>query len=354
MRRRLFFCLGILISLVISVTSYLLGVVGAESGKGSYSRGQGFEPTESGLSDRGLSNSSLSDAVQKAALGEDLTADNDLKKFGEQGENVAEQRVLTVVMYHSVLKSRKSEYIVSPEQFEGDLAAYKALGYATVTAKQLVSYGEGTDSLPDKPLLITFDDGHYNNLYYALPLLKKYGYTAVINVIGGFCDYTSVSGDCHNPNYSYLTWEDIRELKESGVFEIGNHTYNMHKYSPRFGVGRLKGESDEIYAAKIREDVGRLNGKLTEITGEQCLVFAYPFGRYNKVARATLSELGFKILLNCADGVNLINRGEAEDLLSLKRFNRNGFYTKERFVSALNKSYEKGLKAIAKSSEATS
>ena len=116
---------------------------------------------------------------------------------------------LPILMYHSVLKSKSGTYIVSPAQLEQDFKRIVDKGYTSVTTQQIVDYVDGKGALPPKPILITFDDGHYNNIYYAKPLLEKYGLKALINVIGKFSDFTTASGDTDNPNYSHVTWEEI-------------------------------------------------------------------------------------------------------------------------------------------------
>ena len=229
---------------------------------------------------------------------------------------------LPVIMYHSVTSFGKSEYIVSEKQLEDDLRYLTDNGFKTVSVRQLYDYVDGIGQLPEKPILLTFDDGHYNNLSAAVPLLKKYGCTAEINVIGKFCEYASSHPkESHRPEYSYLTWNDVKELNESGVFEIGCHTYNMHDYSPRFGIGRIKGENDDEYVKKLTADMNRFNEKLSQC-GVKCTVFAYPFGRYNSLAQNTLVSMGYRMTLTCCEGVNIIEKGNPKSLIHLKRYNR--------------------------------
>ena len=215
---------------------------------------------------------------------------------------------LPILMYHSVLKSKSGTYIVSPAQLEQDFKRIVDKGYTSVTTQQIVDYVDGKGALPPKPILITFDDGHYNNIYYAKPLLEKYGLKALINVIGKFSDFTTASGDTGN------------------VFEIGNHTYNMHNYKPRFGISQKCGETDEQYVRALQSDIGKLQKILFENTGKQCKVLAYPFGKYNQLAEKTLENMGFRIMLTCNEGVSCIKKGEKQSLYKLKRINRSGLY----------------------------
>lgn len=236
-----------------------------------------------------------------------------------------QQRVrLPVVMYHNVLNGRQGEYVVSERQLESDLIAIKKAGYTFVSAKQVIDFVDGKGSLPPKPLLLTFDDGNYNNMYYAFPLLKKHGACAVFNVIGAFVSASSNSSQADNPNYSHLTWKEISTLHKSGKIEIGNHTYGMHVYKPRFGVGQMEGESETQYRAAVKEDAGRLQTELSRRSGVTPVVFAYPFGKYTTPAKEELLSLGFRMLFTCNEGVTTVVRGDSTTLHYVRRFNRNG------------------------------
>lgn len=244
---------------------------------------------------------------------------------------------LPILMYHSVLKSKSGTYIVTPAQLEQDFKKIVENGYTAVTCDEVIDFVDGKGSLPEKPILITFDDGHYNNMYYALPLLKKYGLKAVLNVIGKFSDFSTSSGDIDNPNYSHVTWNEVAEISNGGTMEIGNHTYNMHNYKPRFGMSQNYGETDEQYVNALKSDVGELQKILFEHTGKQCRVLAYPFGKYNTIAEQTLVEMGFRIMLTCNEGVSTITRGKPECLYKLKRINRSGLYDTATLMNKIGK-----------------
>lgn len=242
---------------------------------------------------------------------------------------------LPILMYHSVLKSKNGVYIVSPSQLERDFKRLTENGYNAVTCKQVIDYVDGKGDLPKKPVLITFDDGHYNNMHYALPLLKKYNLKAVINVIGRFSAFSTESGDIDNPNYSHLTWDEIADLSNGEIIEIGNHTYNMHNYNPRFGMSQKYNETDQQYVSAIQNDVGSLQKILFESTGKVCRVLAYPFGKYNDLSEKTLVGMGFRIMFTCNEGVSRITRGKPESLYRLKRINRSGLYDTETVMKKI-------------------
>lgn len=244
---------------------------------------------------------------------------------------------LPILMYHSVLKSKNGTYIVSPTQLEQDFKRLVSEGYSAVTSEQVIDYVDGAGTLPEKPIMITFDDGHYNNIYYAKPLLEKYGLKAVFNVIGKFSDFSTTSGDIDNPNYSHATWDEIADLSNGNVMEIGNHTYNMHNYKPRFGISQKYGETDEQYIKALQDDIGLLQKILFESTGKQCKILAYPFGKYSNLAEKTLIDMGFRIMFTCNEGVSAVIRGKPESLYKLKRINRSGKYDVDTVFQKINR-----------------
>lgn len=90
---------------------------------------------------------------------------------------------LPIIMYHSILKSKTNTFIVSPEQLENDFKYIKEHGYTTITMTNLIEYVYNDLSLPEKPIIITFDDGYYNNFTYLAPLLRKYDMKAVVSIV---------------------------------------------------------------------------------------------------------------------------------------------------------------------------
>ena len=236
-----------------------------------------------------------------------------------------------ILMYHSILKSRKGEYILSPDSLKNDLVWLKDHGYQSVFVSELIDFCEGRADLPEKPIVITFDDGHYNNYYYAKPIFEEMGFKATINVVGTYSEFSTTSGDFDNPNYSHLTWSEIKVLQESEYFEIGNHTYNMHNFKPRYGIGKKPSEDYEAYKKSLTEDVSKLEDCFKDKCGFTTNIFAYPFGKYSEESYEILSGLGCKAFLTCNEGINHLTKGDATKLKHLKRFNRSGLMTTEEF-----------------------
>lgn len=243
-----------------------------------------------------------------------------------------EEIFLPAIMYHSILKNeqRQGKFVVSPAVLEKDLIYLKENGYNSIGISELVDYVYNGVAIPPKPVLITLDDGYYNNAEYLLPLLKKYEMKAVISVVGAFTEKSEKEGG-HHPAYSYLMWDDIRLLQDSGYIEVGNHTWGLHENSERLGAGKLSWESDEDYKKVLNDDLGKLQKYLYECTGSAPVVFTFPFGSTSKESTPILKELGFKATLTCRETPNYITR-EPDCLFGIGRYNRPAGISTEEFM----------------------
>lgn len=239
-----------------------------------------------------------------------------------------------IIMYHSILKSQSGDYIIHPDTLEEDLKYIKENGFATITMTDLINYVYKDCPLPEKPIIITFDDGHYNNLTYAVPLLEKYGMVAVISIVGKYTDSYSESDEA-NPNYSYLRWKDIQQLTGSNVVEFQNHTYDLHNNTyKRKGCMKNKSESKKEYEVMLYSDIYKLQQEFEYNVGYIPNTFTYPFGAISKDSLNIIKKLGFKASLSCNEGINAITKNP-ECLYQLKRFNRPGYISTYQFFNKI-------------------
>ncbi len=238
-----------------------------------------------------------------------------------------------IIMYHSILKSKSGDYTVHPNTLERDLVYIKERGYTSITMQDLISYVYENSPLPEKPIIITFDDGHYNNLSYAVPMLKKYNMKAVISIVGKYTD-TFTDTDEANPNYGYLRWKDINELICNGNIEFQNHTYNLHSIGTRKGCMKKKFETKEDYETLLTNDLQKLQEEFIKNTNYTPNTFTYPFGAISKDSIDIIKKLGFKASLSCESGVNHITKN-INCLYCLKRNNRPSNISTENFFKGL-------------------
>ncbi len=229
---------------------------------------------------------------------------------------------LPILMYHHISTDpeRWGDYTVSPEMLRGDLAYLKEQGYTTITLQELTAYANGQGTLPEKPIMITFDDGQESFLVYGLPLFEEYQMNAVLAIIGRCADVYTENGD-NNVNYGYLSWPDLAALEASPYVELAAHTYDMHSEKTRKGCRRMSGESMDAYRLAFGQDMGLLESRFENQLGFLPSAFAYPFGYRCEEAKQLLTERGYSILFTCNQKVNQLH-GEASELLTLGRFNR--------------------------------
>ena len=244
---------------------------------------------------------------------------------------------LPIIMYHSILKNpvKQTQYVVSPETFEEDLKYIKKAGYTPVFMQDVIDFVNDNGELPDKPIVLTFDDGYYNNLYYADPILKKYDMKAVFSVVGEMTEEFSYHPD-RNPNYSHVTWDDIFTMHMSGRWEIQNHSYACHSYEKRNGVSQMNGESYDDYEDFLMADLCYLQDRLAYVTGVTPNTFTYPFGAFTENTDKVLRKIGFKATLSCTEGVSTIKKGDPECLYKLKRHLRPPDKSSEEFFTFLH------------------
>lgn len=227
------------------------------------------------------------------------------------------------LMYHQVLKdeSRAGKYIITPYELEEDLKYLSQNGYVSILPSELEQINDGKKKLPEKAVMITFDDGYETGLYYVLPLLEKYDMKAVINIVGRYTDeYSSINEEGKHLSYAYLTWNEVKKLSDSGYVEIGNHTYDLHSNTgDRNGCAQKDGENTSDYRKTLYNDVSALSDKLEDVIGVRPRAFAYPFGSLTDGSSQVISGCGIRVFMTCREIPSKITGGQ---IIAVNRYNR--------------------------------
>lgn len=242
---------------------------------------------------------------------------------------------LPILMYHSILKdgARQGKYVLHPDALASDLDYLKKEGYETITVNDLLAYvGEGTP-LPDKPVMITFDDGYYNNYVYAYPLLQERGMRAVVSIIGSQTALYTENGQ-ENAYWSHLKLTHLGEMDD--VFEVQNHSWNLHEYGERRGCLRRRGEDQVGYASFLRQDTEATQQLLIEAGLPEPTCYTYPFGACSDESEKVLKDMGFQCTLGCEERVNTVTR-DPDCLYEMGRFNRPAGVSTDTFMEKLKK-----------------
>lgn len=223
---------------------------------------------------------------------------------------------LYVFMYHSVVEGDGSgcnDWMTTTQHLREDLQWLKDHGYTSVLPSELAN---GTP-LPEKAVLITFDDGYADNYQLAYPILQEFQAKAVIALIAERIQ-DGVPG--------FLTWDMCREMADSGLVEFGSHSYDSHREDPR-GIKRMSGESREAYEARIFPDLEQSIQLIEDNVGQKVVYFAYPHGQTEPWASDFLSQ-HFAVTVTTRHGSADISGG----LYDLNRLNINTRQTVHQYL----------------------
>ncbi len=245
---------------------------------------------------------------------------------------------LPIAMYHSVTDEGNSpaEYVISPKRLEEDLQMLRREGWETVTIQEVVDYVENGTPLPEHPVMLTFDDGYYNNYVNAYPLLKQYGMKGVLSPVGTLTEQFTQAEEAPHEAWSYCTEQQLMEMAQSGVMELQNHSFAFHELSPRRGCLRRQGEERAAYQEIFRTDTRRAQEILERLRVGKPLCYTYPYGARNDETDALVEQCGFVSSLSCEEGINYLTH-DKRCLYKLKRWNRDGRQSTERFWSTVRR-----------------
>ena len=184
-----------------------------------------------------------------------------------------------ILEYHKVNDRTKDNYTVTPEEFAAQMDALKEDGYTTISVLDFLRAKKGKQQLPEKPVVVTFDDGYSDNYTEALPILEKRGMKATVFM---------VTNDIGLPGY--LTWDQLHDMEKRGV-ELGSHTAN-HLPLTNMTVDEAR---DEVQKSKL---IMEWNGLKT------VFVLSYPNGKYDKFLPGILKEEEYLAAVTGDAGLN--------------------------------------------------
>lgn len=228
---------------------------------------------------------------------------------------------LPILMYHRIAPAGKpstARYRVTPDAFEEQLRHLRDNGYYSASLEDWRSAMERKRPLPGRAVIITFDDGYLDFLTHAWPLLKRYGFSAIVFLVTDNVGRSN-SWDCiYGEELPLLGWEDIRQLQSEGV-EFGSHTAS-HPY--------LTALSPE----KIVREGARSRAILRRELGQAVRAFAYPYGDVDRVVQHLIGACGYIFSLSCRRGPSSFQ----DTLLELPRIEIMGSDSLQEFINKVN------------------
>lgn len=239
--------------------------------------------TPEGLAERFLKDKNKAWVIEQANPGlllrEKSLITIPLKDRNKGGIYKDEYQVVPILCYHQFGFDSRSSLNMPPGLFDRQMAFLKDNGYRTISLGQLVDFLEYKSSIPKQAILITIDDGYRNTYDQAYPILKKYGFKAILCVYGDFV----------NASKNAVTWGQLKEMMADG-FEVASHTLshaNLTKKEP--------GEDDDAYVSRVQRELAGSKALIEERLGRKILAMTYPYGAYNETVVTLCEEAGYKL-----------------------------------------------------------
>ena len=217
------------------------------------------------------------------AAAEEKAAKAELEKWREQKRTTK----VPILLYHHITTDKftneESVSLISPSDFRLHMTAIK-VHFNPISLRKYYEYvmcDDGSVTLPENPIVVTFDDGYLSNYEIAYPILKSLEIPATIFVVTDTVGAVAGEGKVNN---THCTWEQAREMEASGLIEIQSHTVNHLRLTAL------------DYNEQIRQ-IRKSKYDVEKNMGHACDMIAYPYGDYNEDIKALSRAAGYKMQL---------------------------------------------------------
>lgn len=207
-----------------------------------------------------------------------------------------------ILMYHAVAEDPPSatrRLSVAPDSMECQLAYLASRGFTGLTFADLADAFQTGASLPERPVVLTFDDGYADFAREAWPLLRRYGFPATVFVTTGWI--TDAGSAAGTPLDKMLSWAQVGELAAAGI-EIGAHSHSHPQL-------------DQLSDTALRRELDGSRALLEEAIGGRVRSMAYPFGYFSPQVRRAARAAGY----HCAAAVRNLRATSSDDPFTLPR-----------------------------------
>jgi peptidoglycan/xylan/chitin deacetylase (PgdA/CDA1 family) len=232
------------------------------------------------------------------------------KKIGESLHNkdLGTSRRAIILMYHYTSESNENYMSVPREKFREQMKYLKQNNYNIISLDELYSYYSEGRPIPDKSVVLTFDDGYSNNYTYAYPILKELGFKGTIFVITSKINQEG-----------YLTSDQIKELDQNGI-SIESHTVNHPQL-------KLLSYDKQYY------ELNESKATLEALLGREIKYVTYPYGEFNEDTIRAVTRLNYKMALSTEPD----KAGKTNGIYNHHRIAVSGKYDMEHFKALVNK-----------------
>ena len=186
---------------------------------------------------------------------------------------------IPILCYHNLNPTKPGSMNMTPKKFEYQIQWLVDNGFTVIPLQQAVEYLQGKrESLPNKAVVVTVDDGWQSVYTYMLPIIKKYNIPVTLFI------YPETISKGKNA----MTWEELAKLQQTGLFNIQSHTYSH----PNFKHAR-KSMSPENYEKYVTKELASSKSILENKTGTKISYLAWPFGIYDSYLEQAAAKAGY-------------------------------------------------------------
>lgn len=192
-----------------------------------------------------------------------------------------QSRRIPVLLYHGIAGESSQEvarFTLPPKVFGDHMRHLADEGYTSMTVSAYLPLLTNGAPFPERPVLITFDDGFRNFLTEALPILERHGLSATLYVTTGFMGDGGIPG-VNGSGDPMLSWSELAEVARRGV-EVGGHTHTHPML-------------DTLPQAAARDEIRRCKDLIEQHLGARVATFAYPHGYSSPSVRRAVRETGY-------------------------------------------------------------
>jgi peptidoglycan/xylan/chitin deacetylase (PgdA/CDA1 family) len=214
---------------------------------------------------------------------------------------------IPILMYHSIEYEKDNGLRIPKEKFRAQMQYLKDNKFTPISLDELYNAMIFNKQIPEKPIVITFDDGYVDNYINAYPILKEFNFKATIFM---------VSGCINSP--SYLNENQLRELEQNNI-DIESHSANHVRMN-------------ELNYEEQKNELSVSKSVLEKVLKKEIKYFAYPYGRFTATTEKLLQETGYMLAVTTVEGSSNISDG----IYKLNRFYISNNHSMEHYINIVN------------------
>lgn len=244
----------------------------------------------------------------------------------------ADNHFLTLC-YHNIEDENPDQSMdgVTTRKLVEQLSWLQSEGYKAISLTDLMAARDGRKPLPDKAVLLTFDDGYESFYTRAFPILEAFHFPAVLGVVdvwmAGHSDQNGHGGervpygDTVMAREAFVTWEQVREMEKTGLVEIVSHSHDLHHGVPanpqgntepaaitaRYDAKTNAYESADAYRKRLAADAEASVQTILKHAGHKPRAMIWPYGAYNQTVVEIEKQHGMPVTFTLDDGLGSVD-----------------------------------------------